>query len=324
MKVRAITCRDHKGTFKVPVKRGRVPVRCKVDNPCTMAGGQTSKEDRPELPKNRRDLRTRTLKPGAVTVRRLGKPELIASQIKNARGSARSSVNAERKLAEKAGVVESIAHDDAVAASEAAYRDRFNKRYNEKYGTLGPSYAPGDAVAAVIKKKYAPLDDSNRSVALAKKAKEELIARDWEVTGHADDEVETATITAVRGDELITIMWAMGEKVSQEYSIWDNGNMKNNVPDPKKPPNASLKFDPDELSDVELLREIAGMKVFWVNRISGSDESAVIDPGQVQIQHTYIGGRADENPGDRIIKFVDKGRGYRAFYVKQLSKVVSP
>ena len=166
----------------------------------------------------------------------------------------------------------------------------------------------------------------NKTLFLAMQAKEELVAKGWEVVGEAwlDEEHDYASITATRDEELITALWRNGEAVSQEYSLWDNGNMAKNIPAKQPEPNKALGFDPDELSDVELLRAIAGQKVKWLNRISGGTESAIMDPGAIQIQHTYVGGTADENPGDRIIKFVDKGFGYRAFYVKQLSAVESP
>lgn len=290
MKLVPVECRTHKGIFRVVKKPGRRPVKCNVKNPCTKASGQESTQDKPVLPPGRRDLRMRTVTPGKVTVSRV---EQVASHIKNNR-------IAERRLAEKAGVVENV----------SAVGRRIKARATQQEPSTESVQKPPE----------------NATLFLAMKAKEQLAANGWEVLGEAwlDDGHDYAALNATRGEELITALWRDGEAISQEYSLWDNGNMAKNVPAKQPEPNTKLGFDPDELSDVELLRAINGQRVKWVNRISGGEESAVIDAKMVQIQHTYIGGTADENPGDRIVKFVDKGRGYRAFYVKQLCAVESP
>lgn len=43
MEHRKVQCREHGGTFQIPVKRGRPPTKCNETNVCTMAGKRTGK-----------------------------------------------------------------------------------------------------------------------------------------------------------------------------------------------------------------------------------------------------------------------------------------
>ena len=106
-----------------------------------------------------------------------------------------------------------------------------------------------------------------------------------------------------------------GQCVSQEYSLWSDKPSANNKP------AGSLTFDPDECTDRELIRALAGCKVTWWNKLGQFEQTAIVDAGKIQIEHLYnsIG---DETPGDRIIKFIDKGNGgFKAFRLGALLKV---
>lgn len=86
-------------------------------------------------------------------------------------------------------------------------------------------------------------------------------------------------------------------------------------------PKHALPFDPDELSDSELIRAISGMEVTWWNRIAKSRESATVSPDKVNITHAY-NATGDEVPGDRVITFVDyAGSGFRSFRAGALLKI---
>jgi hypothetical protein len=67
MTLRKIVCRDHGGTFRIPARRGRPPVRCNDENKCT----KFEKTDVAEARK------------------RVSAPEKTASQIKNRRSAER-------------------------------------------------------------------------------------------------------------------------------------------------------------------------------------------------------------------------------------------
>lgn len=304
MKTVPVQCRAHKGIFRVVKKPGRRPVSCDpIKNPCSQAGGQLSTTDKPELPKSRRDLRTRTLKPGAVTVRKVG---------------------AERKLAEKAGVVAAKRQPPAesIQQSESEYRARVNETYNAKYGQLGASPVNASLTPAMAAKGI--LAAQGWTVTGEAWFEEGFINRDMEGNENGDirelGDVGFASVTAIRGDETIAIMWRDGEKVSQEYTIWDEKAVEG-----ASKPNLRLSFNPDELSDVDLVRLIAGQKITWENSISGSEETAVVSPDTFRIDHRFVGSKLDENPGSRVINFLDHSRkSFRAIHVSALTNVESP
>jgi hypothetical protein len=144
-------------------------------------------------------------------------------------------------------------------------------------------------------------------------AKEKLEALDWVVSGNAKG--ESAGLTAVRGEEMITMLWLEGRCIDQQYSLWSEMPAENGKPADK------LTFDPDECTDRELVRALSGMKVTWWNKLGAYEETAIIDPQRIQVEHSYSG-IGDESPGDRIVKFIDKGgQGFRAFRVAALLKV---
>ncbi len=126
---------------------------------------------------------------------------------------------------------------------------------------------------------------------------------------------QIVTLTAVREDELLIMVWADGELVQQTYSLWHE------KPSANGKPAGNLTFDPDECTDRELVRALGGMKCTWWNVLGQKEETAVIDAESIKIEHSY-NGKGDESPGDRIVKFIERGAGgFRAFRVAALLKV---
>lgn len=159
----------------------------------------------------------------------------------------------------------------------------------------------------------------NISLPPAMQAKETLTAKGWQVTGRAweEDGKSFAGLNASRDDEHLTLVWVDGILRNQEYQLWKDSH----TPEENGRPKTDLGFIPEELHDTELIRVISGQKVTWWNKLGSREETATIG-NQVSVSHKYIGGTADENPGERVITFVDRNAGgYRSFHVSALMKV---
>lgn len=163
----------------------------------------------------------------------------------------------------------------------------------------------------------APTAD-NPSLPKAQEAKAQLVPLGWTVVGRAwadDTGAQCASVTANRETETLSLVWKGGRLFDQQYILWDNERPKANGMPARK-----LKFNPDEMSDTELVRAISGMPVEWWNSLGKSVEKGVVGE-KVNIEHVYngIGG---ETPGARVVKFVDaSGHGFRNFHVSALIKV---
>ena len=158
---------------------------------------------------------------------------------------------------------------------------------------------------------------TNPSVVLAMAAKQRLEAQGWLCKGRGwlEDEHEFATLTATRDEETIIMHWNDGQLIQQDYSLWHE------APSANGKPRGSLSFAPDECTDRELVRALAGCKVTWWNVLGQKEETAIIAPESIKIEHAY-NGHGDETPGDRIVKFIEHGgAGYRAFRMAALLKV---
>lgn len=160
----------------------------------------------------------------------------------------------------------------------------------------------------------------NPSLTLAKAAKERLEAVGWVCQGKAgfgsehDAALAWASLTCSRDGETLIMNWFDGELVAQDYSMFHVEPRKNNIPENK------LHFDPEEMTDSELVRLIKGMKVTWWNTIAGAEEKAVVG-GTVTVEHIFFA-NGDEDNSKRIVKFLDHGGGgFRAFHVGALLKV---
>jgi hypothetical protein len=155
-------------------------------------------------------------------------------------------------------------------------------------------------------------------------AKARLEAVGWTVKGRAWIAVDTgkseqmaycAEILCSRGAETLIIIWSDGVLIRQDYQMESIRAVENGIPP------SSLSFDPNEMTDGELVRMVRGMKVTWWNTIAGSRETAIIGTGNVAVEHLFVGG-GDTDNSKRIVKFLDhSGGGFRAFHVAALLKV---
>ena len=151
----------------------------------------------------------------------------------------------------------------------------------------------------------------------ALQAKAQLEALGWQAQG--SKAADKTTVTATRGIELLVITWdtTTGTLMTQDYNLWNItvGKGKNGMPAHRLP------FDPEEMSDADLVRELTGMKVTWWNTLAQGENSDVIQAGTIKIERSYEA-NGDEVYGDRIVKFIGYGGGgFRAFRVAALMKV---
>lgn len=220
---------------------------------------------------------------------RISKPERVASAIKNnSRKVVTQSVKpTRRELADKRAALETS--------------DKAKRKARAK--------AP-EPIAE-------PRLQGNRSVEVAQAARAELEAVGWTAKGRGWTNAEDvyAELTANRGSETIVLTWCNGELIGQDYSIWHSKPSKNAMP------KRRLKFNPDEMTDGELIRAISGMKVTWWNSLAKSEESFTVGTKTLSIEHTFAA-NGDEDSARRVVKFVDmNGGGFRHFHVDALLKV---
>lgn len=291
MQYRQIQCREHGGTFSVPVKRGRPPVKCSPENVCDMATSSARKA--------RTAARQQSAKGAAAA---------IARTLKGATPKASGG----RRPAKVASAREQ---------REAANALTPPKRRSRK--------AP-EASPVVVR--------HNPSIVLAKKAKDQLEPLGWVCKGRAwfgedgitDEqgdfvELGMAELIARRGDELLMIVWQDGKPVSQDYSLWN----PDRAPTANGKPKTRLPFNPDEMSDTELVTELMGKQVEWWNKTKQGKEKATVSPKQVRIEHVFYSPNEDDEDEKlrnreplRMVTFVDpSGGGYRTFHVEALMKV---
>lgn len=184
-------------------------------------------------------------------------------------------------------------------------------------GSNEPQATPPQATPETVSRAVAKIEAGiPRNPALPAKAR--LEEQGWLCTGRGwtdEDGGVGIELTAVRGDELLVMHWLDGKCTDQDYSLWSE------KPSANTKPAGKLTFDPDECTDRELVRALAGCKVTWWNVLGQKEEEATIAPESMKIEHAY-NGHGDEQPGDRIVKFIEHGgAGYRAFRVAALLKV---
>lgn len=178
--------------------------------------------------------------------------------------------------------------------------------------------------AKPVESKSEPRSQANDSLPLAMKAKAFLEPLGWVVKGKAWVDSTSATvgpaehwaeITCSRGAETLVIRWRDGVLEDQIYSLESLKQSENGIPPHK------LNFDPDDMTDGELVRMIRGCKVTWWNSLASNPETAIISPNNISVEHIFVGG-GDTDNSKRIIKFLDHGGGgFRAFHVAALLKV---
>lgn len=261
--MKSIACREHGGTFQIESRRGRPPVRCTDENPCTANP----------------IIRVKTAT-GGKRIKAKAVPRSPEARLAQARAENPRPVRTREQVV------------DAGVAESATPVKRTRK----------PAVQPAEVVTTV-----------NPSVPLAHAARKRLEPLGWHCKGVATG--TQARVTATRGDELLILVWVDGVVKAQEYVLWNqNKHTANGMP------AHSLKFDPDELTDAELVRNISGMRVTWWNALAGTEEHAIVSPDKVQIEHAYSGS-GEETPGSRVVKFVAIDQGFRAFRASALLKV---
>lgn len=286
MKYTQIQCRDHGGMFRIPVQRGRRPVRC---------GIQSSGKTYPSC-----DM--------AVKSRGGFKPQ---DSIPKASGGRRPA---------------------KVAKAASSRENNPAKGRTVQMSAKAPKRAQRSAEAAPVVVRHNP------SVVLAKATRDLLTPLGWECRGRAwfgedgvtnemGDFVETgfAEVIARRGDELLRIVWQNGKPISQDYSLWD----PDKAPAANGKPKSRLPWNPDEMSDSELVNALMGKEIEWWNKTKQGKEKAVVSLRQVKVEHVFYGQTdADDEENSehkepmRIVTFVDPtGGGFRSFHVDALMKV---
>lgn len=312
-KVKKISCRDHAGgVFTVAPRRGRPPVRCTEDNPCTTA-------NKPMRPGSREaqvvitpedDIHSMTLgqlkaysRKHFSTISKLNSRSQLISAIER---QWEKQSSAEKSASGKTARGEArITTEERVRNSNAIRAISESRMTTEK---AEPRFRASDEVKNA--------HGRDKSLELAQKAKAQLVAQGWEVQGSAKGDV--ITISAHRGDELLSIVWKDGVAIDQSYSLWSVDKPSQNG----EIPAHSLPFDPEWATDGEIAAHLVGMKITWWNRIAGKEEKGVCGHGTISIEHRFDGA-GHEIPSERLIKFLDGGTTGRMRLIQlgQLLKV---
>ncbi|HEY6018386.1 MAG TPA: hypothetical protein VIY48_00345 [Candidatus Paceibacterota bacterium] len=318
MNMKRIACREHGGTFEIVAKRGRPPVRCTEDNPCS--GVNVTDGRNGLIGKKTRKLPNEPYGTNAVS-----RPERVASEIKN------------RNLTK---AVERAYDDEAAAKRKEAiskcgkYRGSAAQISKHETGCkacaliyAGRAHDPSPNGASVsvdtardrAKAHAKAIATLNPCVSLAYAARERLEPLGWAVTarGWMDGDSSFASLTASRDTELLSLYWQDGVLTDQEYNLWNT-----ELPSANGKPKGTDSFLPefDEMTDKEVVQRLSGMTVQWWNSLGQSVERATIGE-KIKITHAYSG-TGDEVPRDRVINFVDhENAGYRAFRLGALMKL---
>lgn len=350
MSTKTIQCREHSGTFEIEAKRGRPPVKCSVDNPCSRApevlrpNATSTKRQEANAARTLSEWRKAAKDAGfsAAVINKMRTPAMFRELLGSEPGSPEREKLVERKPRQTAAqkrqaeLIERTKATqyptpkrgrNAAAVKELAKTTRGTTPQGE--AAIRKAYMDELAAPAPVAPNKAPQSHANGrlprvatspSLAKAKVAKEALEAQGWVCVGKGKG--DQATLTCSRGEETLILNFSNGELVEQNYSLWNvDKPAENNIP------NNKLSFDPDEMTDSELIRALSGMKVVWWNKLASNTETATVGPNKIVIEHCYAG-NGEETPADRIVKFTDhtrQGDGIsgrmRAFRLGALLKV---
>lgn len=180
--MKTIQCRDHEGgTFQIPSQRGRPPVRCSAQNPCTVSPLTVARAKSPRRTSIERET------PPARSTR-----QATPAQIKRAAERAATEprmTKAERDAAVLQAAKRRVLQTSTVKAPSSAVVVRTGD-------------TPSVAKAKAARELLAPLGWH-------------CTAR---VMLPDTDQIE---LTASRGEELLNIIWRDGELKGQHYSLWN-------------------------------------------------------------------------------------------------------
>ena len=292
MVLKQLTCREHGGTFTVEARRGRPPVRCSPDNVCASVAANAKvrvihKEPVVSTPAEQ-NLSTMTFPELRAYARSIGLS--TGTKLTN-RPALRNAIRKYLKPAD----AEVVAHFESAKLVGGPIMPA--KRADTALGTKGIS---------AMHAAWQRLEELGWKVSMLSSADQ----HDPTIT------VIPPSLTATRGEETISLAWDnTGNLLSQDYHLWSEKPSRNNKPASKLP------FDPDEVSDRELVRMLAGVKITWWNVLAGAEETAVVNPQSVKVAHAYDG-HGDEQPADRVLTFVATGAGgFRSVRIGALLKV---
>lgn len=306
--MKELICRSHGGTFRVPVKRGRQPVRCKPDNHCTRSyvddngvlkgsderGGVKMGTVAPAFSDSPASVQPSRVERAASAMKNAGTGPYAAKTADTAPAFSSMSNKELQQYAFKHSIsLTGITKRSEAIARVSASLAEARRAYNEQLSAAPSPNAQPDWITSALR-RLTPLG--------------------WHVSCvRGAHEYE---LTAVRDAELLIMRSQLdGSELTQHYSLFSDNPNENNVP------AHGLRFDPDEVPDKELISRIAGCKVTWWNTLSRATETAVIPKTGAKIEHNYDG-IGDEAPSDRIVKFVDAaGSGFRAFRLGALLRI---
>lgn len=190
-----------------------------------------------------------------------------------------------------------------------------------------------------------------KSPAKGKAFAEAIRPHGWEIAPTWGETPDHVIVVATRAAEIITIEWiggvyqptatyAQGDRVvklrnasqakqyaarTAEQATEETKKVAANrffrrreiQPEQVEAQRQPLPFDPATALDDEILAQLSGRRVTWMNRVSQSPESAVF-PVEYRKEFTHI----TEFEGERIVNFVDHGgSGFRSFRLSGLLSV---
>lgn len=324
MVTKSVKCREHNGTFRIEVRRGRPPVKCTENNPCDVVAvnvkamqarnARVSKLERERVASAIKSRKVATVKVPSSD----GVPDFHSMTNTELKAYAREHFSSITRVKNREALIDAMERQLSKrrkAVAELVDSNMSAEEISEE--AITKARARRSPVQSSVEKVAAVRSVNNRSVEVAQAARAELEAVGWAAKGRGwtDGEDVYAELTATRGSETIVLTWCNGHLTGQDYSMWHSKPSRNAMP------KRRLKFNPDEMTDGELIRSIAGMKVTWWNSLAKSEESFTVGTKTLSIEHTFAA-NGDEDSARRVVKFVDmNGGGFRHFHVDALLKV---
>lgn len=197
--MKTLICREHNGTFTVPSRRGRPPVRCTPDNQCTAEPKTIDQMNAAELRAHARSL-------GMSTATKLTEPDSLRRAI--------------RKYQSKPTEAIKVTKDDAGKVT----------------GLRGPARKARQAAAEVTTRVNASIPKAHLAKARLEPLGWIVKGRAWFAQAGEWPGKGMAEITACRNDETLIMRWSDGGLDHQHYALWDvDQPKKNNKPDSRLP-----------------------------------------------------------------------------------------
>lgn len=187
----------------------------------------------------------------------------------------------------------------------------------------------------------------------------DMEAAEWEVRKIRGRESGNKIVEARRGEELMKLIWSNGDKFigGRYYSPGHERQVKNasegraiagktaeqNAPLTRKAPpgsarkrelNHKVPFDVEATNDEDVIVQLRGHKVVWLNTLTGKEEEGRVPP-EVRTKKMRDGtfkeivdtstaitlSRSEDTLGRRMLNFCDPGMGYRSLFLDALRQV---